>query len=92
MVSRVLQSRACETVSDTQLEQKRKDVFKWISTIQYREHHRALSKELLPDSGEWLFESHEFTEWERSDKSSIFWLHGVGECAKLLPREACMQY
>lgn len=57
--------------------EERKDVFLWMSEIEYREHHQDLSKDVLPNSGQWLLNSREYIEWGQSSVSSILWLHGI---------------
>lgn len=57
--------------------EKRREVFRWMSEIEYKSHHEDLSKGLLPDSGQWLVDHKHFIEWGQSSVSSILWLHGI---------------
>ena len=57
--------------------EKRKEVFRWMSQIEYKSHHEDLSKGLLPNSGQWLLDHKLFIEWGQSSVSSILWLHGI---------------
>ena len=57
--------------------EKRKEVFRWMSKIEYKSHHEDLSKGLLPNSGQWLLDHKLFIEWGQSSVSSILWLHGI---------------
>ncbi|KAL8792738.1 MAG: hypothetical protein Q9195_004625 [Heterodermia aff. obscurata] len=57
--------------------EERRQVFRWMSEIEYRSHHEDLSKGLLPNSGQWLLDHELFIEWGQSNVSSILWLHGI---------------
>ncbi|KAG7007741.1 hypothetical protein G7Y79_00008g023790 [Physcia stellaris] len=57
--------------------EERTKVFHWLSKIDYERHHDDLSKHLLPDTGQWLFDSQPFVDWGQSSVSSILWLHGI---------------
>ena len=57
--------------------EKRKEIFRWMSEIEYKSHHEDLSKGLLPNSGQWLLDHELFIEWGQSNVSSILWLHGI---------------
>ncbi|CAF9943521.1 MAG: hypothetical protein ALECFALPRED_000540 [Alectoria fallacina] len=59
------------------LRAERMEVFRWMSAIEYRNHHDNLSQGLLTQSGQWLLESQHFVEWGQSSVSSILWLHGI---------------
>ena len=57
--------------------EKRREVFRWMSEIEYKSHHEDLSKGLLPESGQWLLDHKHFIQWGQSSVSSILWLHGI---------------
>ena len=57
--------------------EERTKVFHWLSKIDYERHHDDLSKHLLPNTGQWLFDSQPFVDWGQSSVSSILWLHGI---------------
>jgi hypothetical protein len=57
--------------------EERKQVFMWMSEIDYRSHHDDLSKNLLPGTGQWLLESADYIQWGQSSRSAILWLHGM---------------
>lgn len=61
------------------LEQERRNVFRWMSEVDFKGHHDNLSENILPQSGAWLLNSPEFIKWGQSSVSSIFWLHGIGK-------------
>ena len=56
---------------------ERTKVFNWLSKIDYERHHDDLSKHMLPNTGQWLFDSQPFVDWGQSSVSSILWLHGI---------------
>ncbi|KAL2069304.1 hypothetical protein VTL71DRAFT_15642 [Oculimacula yallundae] len=64
-------------LNDNLKEDERLKIFDWLSTIEYRSHHRSKAKELLPGSGHWLLRKPEFAAWMESSTSSILWLHGI---------------
>lgn len=64
-------------LSDNLKEEERLKIFEWLSTVEYRSHHRSKAKTLLPGSGQWLLEKREFGEWMNRSTSSILWLHGI---------------
>ena len=59
------------------LAQERRDLIRWLTTIQYENHHKTMGKGVLKDSGEWLFRKKEFLEWRAESWSSILWLRGI---------------
>lgn len=52
-------------------------LLRWLSSTQYRAHHQTMARDLLPQSGAWLFDSIEYRTWEPSQASCILWLHGI---------------
>ncbi|KAI9888993.1 MAG: hypothetical protein M1814_006051 [Vezdaea aestivalis] len=56
---------------------KRREILKWISIIPYEQHHENIRRDRLEESGRWLLQKDEFSEWEKSSASSILWLHGI---------------
>ncbi|PVH80192.1 hypothetical protein DL98DRAFT_208852 [Cadophora sp. DSE1049] len=65
------------TLNDNLKEEERLKIFEWLSTVEYRSHHRSKAKSLLPGSGQWLLKKREFSEWMSRSTSSILWLHGI---------------
>lgn len=59
------------------LDHQRVEVFKWLSAIPHKTHHRAIGKGFLLDSGQWLLQKTEFVDWRASSISSALWLHGI---------------
>ncbi|KAL4969617.1 ankyrin repeat domain-containing protein [Aspergillus stella-maris] len=47
----------------------------WISTTPYEKYFRAARADILPNTGQWLFQNSEFGQWLQS-KSGVFWLRG----------------
>ncbi|KAL6717826.1 hypothetical protein ACLMJK_003911 [Lecanora helva] len=71
--------------------QQRADLLRWMSTIDYRNHHREKLKDLLSGSGQWLLKDQIFLDWQQSTKSAWLWLHGIPGCGKsslMLPDRA----
>ena len=69
------------TMLTSDVETERRDVFKWLSRTQHANHHKAMGKDFLPDSGNWLLQRKEFVEWRTESSSSILWLHGIRQCS-----------
>lgn len=70
-------SNQLQDLHDALNKEERKEVFRWMSEIQYKTHQEDLSRDLLQDSGRWLLETQTFIEWGQSSVSSILWLHGI---------------
>ena len=70
-------TRQLDDLQDHLNSKKRKEVFRWMSEIEYKSHHEDLSNGLLPNSGQWLLDHELFIEWGQSSVSSILWLHGI---------------
>lgn len=75
--SRVCTGLDVTSITNVDLGDERKQVFMWMSEIDYRSHHEDLSSNLLPGTGQWLLESPEYIEWGLSSRSAILWLHGM---------------
>ena len=63
--------------SNSVIEKTRQEILHWMSTIPYREHHRTISRDILPNSGLWLLKKPEYVEWRKSSLSSVLWLRGI---------------
>ncbi|KAF6812684.1 ankyrin repeat protein, partial [Colletotrichum musicola] len=59
--------------------EKRIKVFQWMSKIPYGSHFEQSAKNLLEDSGQWLLESREYSDWLSSNESCVLWLRGPSE-------------
>lgn len=59
------------------VESERRNLLKWLSTIQHVNHHKTMGKDILSGSGNWLLLKKEFVEWRKESSSSILWLHGI---------------
>lgn len=64
-------------------ESERLGMFKWLSETPHTTHHKAMGKEFLPHSGNWLLQKKEFIEWTKESSSSILWLHGIRELSSV---------
>ncbi|KAL8882710.1 MAG: hypothetical protein Q9192_007538, partial [Flavoplaca navasiana] len=72
--------RAAAQVSDIHAslaKEERRKILAWLSTVQYREHHRTSYNAVMPGSGAWLQNKPEFVDWKTSSASSILWIHGI---------------
>ncbi|KAK7521254.1 uncharacterized protein IWZ02DRAFT_282785 [Phyllosticta citriasiana] len=56
---------------------ERSGLLKWLSALDFHEHHKAMLSGILPQTGEWLFANPEYTSWKSSSSSEILWLHGT---------------
>ncbi|KAK7545345.1 ankyrin repeat-containing domain protein [Phyllosticta citricarpa] len=61
---------------------ERSGLLKWLSALDFHEHHKAMLSGILPQTGEWLFANPEYTSWKSSSSSEILWLHGTWGCGK----------
>ena len=62
---------------ESQMEEERIEILKWLSNVQYKKHHQTISKGLLEGTGSWLLEKPQCLEWRNSSVSSVLWLHGI---------------
>ena len=75
-VSALTKSLAHSKTED-QMEEERLKILLWLSNVQYKQHHRSISKTLLEGTGSWLLGKLQFIEWRNSSVSSVLWLHGI---------------
>jgi hypothetical protein len=68
-------------------EADRRTMFKWLSQIQYRQHHKTVGKDFLQNSCHWLIEKPEFVEWKNESCSSMLWLHGIRKSYSNFPEQ-----
>lgn len=52
-------------------------ILMWLSDIPVEDHHLFVSSRRNVGDGSWLLNKQQFREWERSESSSILWLHGI---------------
>ena len=64
-------------LQDHLLQSERTSILSWLSKIPYRKIHRMTGKDVLPRSGEWIWQNEEFLDWTKSSVSSILLLHGI---------------
>ncbi|KAL7267122.1 hypothetical protein RUND412_010302, partial [Rhizina undulata] len=62
-------------ISDSLEDKKRKAILKWLSKVDYIQHHDFIASARQPNTGDWLFEKDHFQQWIKAS-SPIFWLHG----------------
>lgn len=46
----------------------------WVSSLPHAKIHASLSQRRAPGTCEWLLNREDFSSWENSDRSAIFWL------------------
>jgi hypothetical protein len=66
-----------DNLDRTQRQERNKAIFKWLSQIQYRQHHKTTVVDILPGSAQRYTQRTEYLEWEKSSVSTILWLHGI---------------
>jgi hypothetical protein len=75
----VLQNKLEHDNLDRQTKSK---ILRDISTQPYGAHHKAVTKDRLPELGQWLLEHESYQAWRRESTSSVLWLHGMPGCGK----------
>lgn len=55
---------------------KRREILKWLSTVQFEAHHEETKKLRFKGTGEWLIQKEPFHRWIETDSSSMMWLSG----------------
>jgi hypothetical protein len=61
---------------DNLAQEERLNIFRWLSTIPYSQHHENMRRGRLQDSGLWLLDHPDFQKWSLDSYSSILWVHG----------------
>ena len=57
--------------------ERRLETLRWLSRVQYAQHHKLVSAERLEGTGQWLLDHQLVDQWRDAVKSSLFWLHGI---------------
>jgi len=57
-------------------------ILRAISTQPYGAHHKAVAKDRLPRTGQWLLELTSYQDWLSESSPSVLWLHGMPGCGK----------
>ena len=57
--------------------ERRLETLRWLSRVQYAQHHKLVSAERLEGTGQWLLDHQLVNQWRDAAKSSLFWLHGI---------------
>lgn len=70
-------SSSIADIQDRLKESERLQIFDWLSSIEYNNHHCTKVKALMAESGQWLLKKSEFQMWMSSSTSSMLWLHGI---------------
>ncbi|ETS73751.1 hypothetical protein PFICI_14697 [Pestalotiopsis fici W106-1] len=56
---------------------KKRQFLNWISPIPYSKHHDNIRRDRIQESGLWIFEQRQYTDWKQSATSSLLWLRGM---------------
>ncbi|KAF2826303.1 hypothetical protein CC86DRAFT_467052 [Ophiobolus disseminans] len=64
------------------VEEERTALFRWLSTLNHRERHQHVYRDVLPGTGRWLLHNQTYVHWKASKNSSIFWVKGIPGCGK----------
>jgi NACHT domain len=62
--------------------QTKSKILRAISTQPYGAHQKAVAKDRLPGSGQWLLELQSYQDWRTESSPSVLWLHGMPGCGK----------
>jgi hypothetical protein len=54
-------------------------ILRWVSEIPHEDDHKAARNGRTPGTGGWLFEHHKYRAWQSSERSEVFWIHGIRE-------------
>ena len=61
---------------------ERAKILNWISSQPYLAHHTQNNKDVLPGTGQWLFNDPIFKQWRSDSSPSVLWLHGISGSGK----------
>ena len=70
-------SEELQSLSDNLREDRRREVYRWLSTVPYIQHHQTAQKGRLSGSGSWILEHQDFRTWVSASYSTILWIHGI---------------
>lgn len=76
---------------DTLELKERQKLLLWLSSDNYREHHKSTYKELVPDTAQWIFSKSQYQEWQLSSACSLLWLHEIPGSGKTKLASAVIQ-
>lgn len=62
---------------ENQMEEECLGILRRLFNVQYKKHHKSLSKGLLEGTGSCLFLKPRFIEWRDSSVSLVLGLHGI---------------
>lgn len=56
---------------------KRREVFTWLSDLDFEEVHETQFHKRFGQTGNWLLNDTDFTDWQNSSDSGLLWIHGT---------------
>ena len=73
---------ALKQVQTTTKADERAELSRWLSTVNHREVHNQTHRDVLFNTGGWLFRHENYSKWESSASSSALWIRGMPGCGK----------
>lgn len=73
----VRMAQSVSEINDKLDKAQRREVLRWLSTVPCESQHQETAAKIVKGTGQWLLESPELLDWQRSSVSSIFWLRGA---------------
>jgi len=55
---------------DISVADEKRAVLEWLSPLEPRERHQAIGMDRMPGVGDWLLDTNEFTQWNKSDEGA----------------------
>lgn len=69
---------AADTAIVIDLDDQRREVIGWLSSLDVSTNHEAACKKHEPTTGDWFIRSLDFAQW-KSDPDGFVWLYGFGK-------------
>ncbi|KAH7088079.1 ankyrin repeat-containing domain protein [Paraphoma chrysanthemicola] len=73
--------KVSEDVQDLHLQQRRNQVYEWLSSPDPSTNHHKALQQRQDGTGQWLLDSPQFEAWKLEDASRL-WLNGIPGCGK----------
>jgi hypothetical protein len=75
-------SKTLDMVKTIEDRLKRKELFDWVSTDDFRQKHRDVSSACQKGTGTWILQSDVYLEWVVSDIAGTLWCYGIPRSGK----------
>ncbi|KAI5841806.1 ankyrin repeat-containing domain protein [Morchella snyderi] len=66
-----------QQVDQEKEDEKRREVFTWLSDLDFEEVHETQFLKRFGETGNWLLKDTGFTDWQNSSDSGLLWIHGT---------------